>query len=280
MFGDSEWFGDSWHNFNFDEQFSNGLVQLSQELYIYIIYPFFSLPKNLQEGEYHKMYFCWMPEWEQTADRALALALSDPIRVRSMTRTGPLVGVFTCSHGLGPLIWLSFQDLYFHCTAVNKACPFDELRVNDEVNYEAGGGFPHFSLVSANGHCIFNACPGLHSRSLTLREKTPHLQERCVFPTVSVFFFLRAVETSEMFLCRESPDVKKHTSCFRQFGMKERITLQRDLIAPASFSIKKAGKKGWLVFSTKRYPPKKMALLFCVQEKCNTEEWWKWWRRC
>ena len=135
------------------------------------------------------MYFCWMPEWEQTADRALALALSDPIRVRSMTRTGPLVGVFTCSHGLGPLIWLSFQDLYFHCTAVNKACPFDELRVNDEVNYEAGGGFPHFSLVSANGHCIFNACPGLHSRSLTLREKTPHLQERCVFPTVSVFFF-------------------------------------------------------------------------------------------
>ena len=29
------------------------------------------------------------------------------------------------------------KDLYFHCTAVNKACPFDELRVNDEVNYEA-----------------------------------------------------------------------------------------------------------------------------------------------
>ena len=29
------------------------------------------------------------------------------------------------------------QDLYFHCTAVNKAVPFDELRVNDEVTYEA-----------------------------------------------------------------------------------------------------------------------------------------------
>ncbi|CAJ1409048.1 unnamed protein product [Effrenium voratum] len=29
------------------------------------------------------------------------------------------------------------KDLYFHCTAVNKACPFDELRVNDEVTYEA-----------------------------------------------------------------------------------------------------------------------------------------------
>eukprot|EP00438_Fugacium_kawagutii_P023937 Skav200977 [mRNA] locus=scaffold1596:38894:43843:- [translate_table: standard] len=29
------------------------------------------------------------------------------------------------------------KDLYFHCTAVNKACPFDELRVNDEVSYEA-----------------------------------------------------------------------------------------------------------------------------------------------
>ncbi|CAE7031831.1 BCS1 [Symbiodinium sp. CCMP2592] len=29
------------------------------------------------------------------------------------------------------------KDLYFHCTAVNKSVPFDELRVNDEVNYEA-----------------------------------------------------------------------------------------------------------------------------------------------
>lgn len=29
------------------------------------------------------------------------------------------------------------KDLYFHCTAVNKNCPFDELRVNDEVSYEA-----------------------------------------------------------------------------------------------------------------------------------------------
>ena len=28
------------------------------------------------------------------------------------------------------------EDLYFHCTAVNKNCPFDELRVNDEVSYE------------------------------------------------------------------------------------------------------------------------------------------------
>mmetsp|Transcript_111502 Transcript_111502/g.193256 ORF Transcript_111502/g.193256 Transcript_111502/m.193256 type:complete len:164 (-) Transcript_111502:61-552(-) len=28
------------------------------------------------------------------------------------------------------------KDLYFHCTAVNKSNPFDELRVNDEVSYE------------------------------------------------------------------------------------------------------------------------------------------------
>mmetsp|Transcript_63607 Transcript_63607/g.110850 ORF Transcript_63607/g.110850 Transcript_63607/m.110850 type:complete len:163 (-) Transcript_63607:47-535(-) len=28
------------------------------------------------------------------------------------------------------------KDLYFHCTSVNKDCPFDELRINDEVSYE------------------------------------------------------------------------------------------------------------------------------------------------
>lgn len=69
----------------------------------------------------------------------------------------------------------------------------------------------------------------------------------------------------EIFLCRENPDVKKHTSCFRQFGMKERITLQRDLIAPASFSIKKAEKKGDLVFPQKDTPQKKMAPFFFLR---------------
>lgn len=39
---------------------------------------------------------------------------------------------------LSAALVLCFEDLYFHCTAVNKACPFDELRVNDEVSYEAG----------------------------------------------------------------------------------------------------------------------------------------------
>eukprot|EP00441_Pelagodinium_beii_P020683 CAMPEP_0197656030 /NCGR_PEP_ID=MMETSP1338-20131121/39898_1 /TAXON_ID=43686 ORGANISM="Pelagodinium beii, Strain RCC1491" /NCGR_SAMPLE_ID=MMETSP1338 /ASSEMBLY_ACC=CAM_ASM_000754 /LENGTH=151 /DNA_ID=CAMNT_0043231821 /DNA_START=44 /DNA_END=499 /DNA_ORIENTATION=+ len=29
------------------------------------------------------------------------------------------------------------KDLYFHCTAVSKGSAFDELRVNDEVTYEA-----------------------------------------------------------------------------------------------------------------------------------------------
>ncbi|CAE8651196.1 unnamed protein product, partial [Polarella glacialis] len=28
------------------------------------------------------------------------------------------------------------KDLYFHCTAVGKKNPFDELRINDEVTYE------------------------------------------------------------------------------------------------------------------------------------------------
>mmetsp|Transcript_53554 Transcript_53554/g.83379 ORF Transcript_53554/g.83379 Transcript_53554/m.83379 type:complete len:155 (+) Transcript_53554:50-514(+) len=28
------------------------------------------------------------------------------------------------------------KDLYFHCTAVNRNTPFDELRVQDEVTYE------------------------------------------------------------------------------------------------------------------------------------------------
>ena len=33
-------------------------------------------------------------------------------------------------------MWYADCNLYFHCTAVNKNCPFDELRVNDEVSYE------------------------------------------------------------------------------------------------------------------------------------------------
>jgi hypothetical protein len=41
-----------------------------------------------------------------------------------------IAGNFKCAY---TRLW---EDLYFHCTAVNKNCPFDELRVNDEVSYE------------------------------------------------------------------------------------------------------------------------------------------------
>lgn len=44
--------------------------------------------------------------------------------------------------------------------------------------------------------------------------------------------------------------------------MKERITLQRDLIAPASFSIKNTEKKGDLFFPQKDTPQKRWHFFF------------------
>lgn len=128
------WFGDSWPNLY--EHFSNGLVQLSRD-----VYPQKSSGRGVSQDlillDARVGENCWQGS-------GFGFIRPDSGKVNDKDRlAGPMMSVDsigTCSHGLGPLIWLSFQDLYFHCTAVNKACPFDELRVNDEVNYEAGAG--------------------------------------------------------------------------------------------------------------------------------------------